>query len=300
MHGGEDSMSSLSGQKIGFIGLGLMGRPMAGHLAQAGAEMTIFNRTREKIEDLGSEGMAIAESPRAVTEAAEMVILMVSNTAAVQDVMGGAAGVLAGVRPGRLIIDMGTTAVGATRELARAVGDAGGEYVDAPVSGGSVGARDAALTIMAGGAAAAVERARPLFEVMGSRLTHIGEVGTGQVAKSANQVIVGLTIGAVSEALYLAKRAGADPAKVRAAVKGGFADSRIMELHGQRIVDGDFTPGGTVRTQCKDMEEAVELAAELGFELPASELNRDQYRQLIDDGFGGLDHAGLYKYYDRD
>jgi len=293
-------MTALEGHKIGFIGLGFMGGHMSRHVMKAGAEMIIYARSADKVKHLTNAGMTLVESPQAVAEQAETVIICVSNTDAVEQVLLGENGVLAGVDASTLVIDMGTTAVTKTKCFAKVVMDMGGDYVDAPVSGGAVGAENGALTIMAGGSDEMIERARPLFEAMGSRLTHIGGISTGQVAKSANQVIVGLTIGAISEALYLAKRAGADPAKVREAFTGGFADSRIMELHGKRIIDDDFTPGGTCVTQRKDMAEACSLAAELGFELPASALNGSLYEEVVDAGLGGIDHAGLYRYYDRD
>lgn len=273
---------------------------MSRHVMEAGAEMIIYARNADKVKHLTDAGMTLVDSPKEVAEQAETVIICASNTDAVEQVLLGENGILSGVEPGKLVIDMGTTAVTKTKAFAKVVMDMGGDYIDAPVSGGAVGAENGSLTIMAGGSDEMIERARPLFEAMGSRLTHIGGISTGQVAKSANQVIVGLTIGAISEALYLAKRAGADPAKVREAFKGGFADSRIMELHGQRIIDDDFTPGGTCVTQRKDMAEACALAAEIGFELPASALNGSLYEDVIDAGLGGIDHAGLYKYYDRD
>ncbi len=171
--------------------------------------------------------------------------------------------------------------------------------MDAPVSGGVVGAEQASLAIMAGGSDDAIARARPLLEILGANVTHVGEVSAGQVAKAANQVIVGLTIGAVAEALALAKRAGVDPAKVRAALRGGFADSRIMELHGQRMIDGEFAPGGKVVTQRKDMFQALQLAHAFDLELPATDLNMTLYDQLIESGGGDLDHSALFKVIDK-
>ena len=253
-------MTNLSGQTIGIVGLGLMGRPMGRNLMAAGARLVVHNRSPGPVGEMAADGAVPADSPRAVAEAAETVIIMVADTAAVEAVISGADGVVAGVRPGSLVIDMGTTAFTATQEFARRVADAGGDYVDAPVSGGTVGAEAGALTIMAGGTEAAFQRAGPVFEVLGGRVTHVGGTGTGQVAKAANQVIVGLTIGAVAEALTLARRAGADPAKVRQALGGGFADSRILELHGQRMIDGDFRPGGRATIQRKDMAQAGDEA----------------------------------------
>ncbi|MDP7650592.1 MAG: NAD(P)-dependent oxidoreductase [Rhodospirillales bacterium] len=291
-------MTSLDGKTIGFIGLGLMGRPMSLNLMKAGARLIVHNRSRPVVEEMAAKGMVAADTPGAVAAKAKTVIVMVSDTPATEAVIGGADGILGAVGPDSLIIDMGTTAVSATRRLAAAVVGAGGQYVDAPVSGGTVGAEDGTLTIMAGGPEEAVGRATPVFEVLGASLTHVGAIGTGQVAKAANQVIVGLVIGAVAEALTLARRADADPAKVRQALKGGFADSRILELHGQRMVSGDFRPGGKATTQRKDLAQALDLAAELGFEMPATLLNRELYDRLIADGFGDLDHSALIKVLD--
>jgi len=291
---------SLAGRTVGFVGLGLMGKPMARNLAKAGAAMVIHSRSPGPVDELAAEGMTPADSPGAVARAAETVILSLTDTPAVETVIEGKNGILEGVHGGSLIIDMGTTAVTATRRLAKRVEEKGGDYVDAPVSGGTIGAEGGTLVIMAGGSEAAMARAQPLFDVLGSKTTHVGGTGTGQVAKAANQVIVGLTIGAVAEALTLAKRAGADPEKVRQAFEGGFADSRIREVHGQRMTSGDFTPGGKAVTQRKDMDQAIALAEELGFDLPASRLNRDLYDRLIAAGDGELDHAALFKVIDVD
>ncbi|MCH7864634.1 MAG: NAD(P)-dependent oxidoreductase [Proteobacteria bacterium] len=293
-------MSSLNGRTIGFIGLGLMGKPMAGNLKAAGAEMVIHNRSQGVIEELSAAGMTAAKTPADVAGQAETVILMLPDTPAVEKVLLGPSGLISGLRPGCLIIDMGTTKVIATRTFARETETAAGDYIDAPVSGGTIGAEGGSLTIMAGGSEAAMKRAEPVFEVLGKTTTHVGPVGTGQVAKAANQVIVGLNIGAVAEALTLAKKAGADPARVRQALAGGFADSRILEVHGQRMVDGTFVPGGKCTTQRKDLSQALELARELGFELPATALNMALYDKVIEAGHGELDHAALIKAIDPD
>ena len=290
---------SLTGRVVGFVGLGLMGRPMGMNLRAAGAEVVIHNRSRAVVDALAAEGLTPASSPREVAERAPVVIVMVSDTPAVEQVIGGDGGIASGVAEDGLVVDMGTTAVGVTRALAARIADCGAHYVDAPVSGGEVGAKSGTLTIMAGGSKDAISRAMPLFEVMGSSVTHVGDVGAGQIAKAANQVIVGLTIGAVAEALALARRAGADPARVREALLGGFAASRILELHGQRMIDGTFTPGGKATTQRKDMQQALDLAASLGLELPATTLSRDLYDRLIAAGGGELDHSGLYTIIDN-
>lgn len=292
-------MTTLQGQKIGFIGLGLMGKPMTRNLAKAGAELIVHNRSTASVDELVKEGMIAGGSPVETAKRADTIIMMLPDTPAVEKVLLDEDGVLAGLKPGSLVIDMGTTKVPVTRAFAKAVEDTGCDYVDAPVSGGTIGAENSTLTIMAGGTDEAFARVHPILEVLGSRITHIGGAGTGQVAKAANQVIVGLNIGAVAEALTLAKHAGADPAKVREALTGGFADSRILEVHGQRMIDDKFEPGARATVQRKDMDQALELAAELGIELPATLLSRTLYDWLIENGGADLDHAALIKAIDR-
>jgi 2-hydroxy-3-oxopropionate reductase len=271
-------MESLTGYKIGFIGLGLMGRHMCLNLHRAGANLYIYNRSRQVLDELAQARMTPCSSPVEVGRAADIVILMVSDTPAVEQVLFGDNGLAQGLRQNTLVIDMGTTAVVSTREFAKHLQEQGIDYIDAPVSGGEIGARDGKLTIMAGGTQSSIERSQPLFNVLGTSFTHIGDVGTGQIAKAANQIIVGLNIGAVAEALALAKKAGADPAKVREALLGGYAASRILEVHGQRMIDENFTPGAKATTQHKDMTQAVELGKEL-------------YKRLIDGGGANLDHS---------
>ncbi|SDE26673.1 NAD(P)-dependent oxidoreductase [Rhodospira trueperi] len=295
MTDGGGGRPSLNGLCVGVIGLGLMGRPMARNLKAAGATVIVHNRSPGPMAELGAEGFETAASPAAVARDADSLILMVSDTPAVEAVITGSSGVLTAARPATLIVDMGTTAVTATRTLASRVARTGAAWIDAPVSGGQIGAEQATLTIMAGGVEADIDRARPLFEVLGRRFTHVGDVGAGQVAKAANQVIVGLTIGAVAEGLALARRAGVDPARVREALMGGFAGSRILELHGQRMVEGRFTPGGRVTTQRKDLAQALDLAETLGLDLPATALTMALYDRLIAAGDGNLDHAALVR-----
>lgn len=292
-------MTTVQGQKIGFIGLGLMGKPMARNLANAGADLIVHNRSSSSVDELVSEGMTAGGSPSGTAQRVDVIIMMLPDTPTVEKILLGEDGVLAGLKPGSLVIDMGTTKVPVTRAFAKTVEDKGCDYVDAPVSGGTIGAENGTLTIMAGGTDAAFERAHSILNILGSRITHIGGAGTGQVAKAANQIIVGLNIGAVAEALTLAKHAGADPAKVREALAGGFADSRILEVHGQRMIDDTFEPGARATVQRKDMDQALELAAELGIELPATSLSRDLYDWLIQNGGAGLDHAALIKAIDR-
>lgn len=288
-------MANLGGWTIGFIGLGLMGKPMCRNLQKAGAHVIVHNRSRGPVDELSAEGMEPADGPADVAAKAGTVIMMLTNTPAVEAVLLGDGGVIESLRPGSLVIDLGTTKVLSTREFADAVKSRGGDYVDAPVSGGTIGAEGGSLTIMAGGSNEAVARAQPVFDVLGAKTTHIGDVGGGQIAKAANQMIVGLNIGAVAEALTLARKAGADPALVRAALQGGFADSRILEVHGQRMIDGAFEPGGRSTVQRKDLDQALELAATLGLDLPATALCRDLYDRMIETGHGDLDHSALIK-----
>lgn len=291
-------MSELCRLTAGWVGLGLMGKPMCANLKRSGAKVIAWNRSQKSLDELVAEGVAEATSPREVAQRTSTIIVMVADTAAVEAVLFGDEGVVAGLQPDALIIDMGTTAVEATRDFAGRVRAAGGDYVDAPVSGGQVGAQNGTLTIMAGGSTGAIDRASPIFRCLGSRFTHVGDVGTGQIAKAANQIIVGLTIGAVAEALALARRAGADLVRVREALRGGFADSRILELHGQRMIEGGFEPGGKCTTQRKDLQQALELARSLGLELPATTLTRNLYDRLIAQGDGSLDHSALYRIID--
>ncbi len=288
-------MGTLSGITIGFIGLGLMGRPMSLNLHRAGAELVIYNRSRGVVDELVGVGIEAAASPKDVAERAPIIVLMVSDTPAVERVLFGDDGVAHGLQTGAIVIDMGTTAVTATRNFAQQTKAKGAHYVDAPVSGGQVGAEAATLAIMVGTNEDTFARVEPIFKTLGKNITHVGEVGAGQVAKAANQIIVGLTIGAVAEALALAKRAGVDPGKVRQALAGGFAASRILEVHGLRMVDQTFDPGGKATTQRKDLAQALELAQELGMELPATTLYRDLYDKLIEMGGGELDHSALIK-----
>lgn len=288
-------MTNLDGWTIGFIGLGLMGKPMCRNLQKAGAHVIVHNRSQAPVDELAAEGMEPAQGPADVAAKADIVIMMLTNTPAVEAVLLGSGGVIESVRRGSLIVDMGTTKVLSTRDYAENVRAKGGDYIDAPVSGGAVGAKAGNLTIMAGGSDDAMARIQPVFDVLGAKTTHIGAVGAGQVAKAANQVIVGLTIGAVAEAFTLARKAGADPALVRQALQGGFADSRILELHGQRMIDGAFEPGGRSSVQRKDLDQALELAGTFDLELPATSLCRDLFDKLIEAGHGDLDHSALIK-----
>lgn len=290
---------SLAGRRVGLIGLGLMGVPMARRLAAAGAELALWNRSIEKAEDLaaGLPRASAMPSPRHVAEAADTILVMVTDADAVEavafDPYEDQWGVIHGLAEDGLVVDMGTTAVDRTRDFAGRIRMIGGSWLDAPVSGGTVAAEAGTLTIMAGGSDADFARAEPLFRAMGSRITHVGPVGAGQIAKTANQMIVGLTIGAVSEALALAKRAGVDPARVREAIFGGFAHSRILELHGERMVTGDFQARARASIQRKDMRAAAALADQVGLALPGLAANLALWEALVEGGRGDLDHSAL-------
>ena len=275
---------------------------MCRHLYAAGATLTVHNRARAVAEALASElpGIAIADSPRALAARAEIVIVNVADTAAVEAVVAASPdGLLAGIGAGTLVVDMGTTAVSVTRRLAAQTAAAGGAYVDAPVSGGVVGAEAASLTIMVGADEHSWQRVRPVLSVLGRHLTRCGDVGAGQVAKTANQMIVGLTIAAVAEAFALARAAGVEPARLRQALAGGFADSRILDVHGARMIADNFVPGGRATLQRKDIRQALDLAREVGIELPSTATNLELWERMIAHGWGDLDHSGLIKIYER-
>lgn len=291
---GDVARPDLAGRQVALIGLGLMGQPMARALRRAGAAVTVSTRSAAPLQAFAAEGFVTAATPAQAAAQADAVILMLTDTPAVDSVTTA---LLTADLAGKLIIDMGTTAPQATRRLAAQVAAAGAAWVDAPVSGGQVGAEQATLTIMAGGDDAAFARALPLLQAMGRHITHVGGCGAGQVAKAANQVIVGLTIGAVAEAMALARSAGVDPARLREALMGGFAASRILDLHGLRMAEGRFQPGGRSVTQRKDLQQALDLAQDHALDLPVTRLIRDLYDRLIDAGGGDLDHSGLYTLY---
>ena len=290
--------SFLSGARVGVIGLGLMGKPMALNLHRAGAKVHITSRSPGPAQELATRGLLAEPSAQAVVEAVGpggFVIVMVTDTPAMRAVLEGPEGVLSSDLTDVTVIDMGTTQVMDTRELAALVEAAGGRYLDAPVSGGQVGAEAGTLSIMAGGAQSDFDRALPLFQILGDRVTLVGGVGAGQVAKSANQMIVGMTLDAVAEALTLAEASGVDPAKVREALNGGFAGSRILELHGERMVNGRFEPGGRITVQRKDMVQAVALADYVGADLPGLQKSREIWDLAVDRGLGDLDQAGIFQ-----
>ena len=280
--------------KIGFIGLGVMGRPMAEHLLAAGHDLFV-HRVKPVSQHLVEAGATAVDSARAAAAAAEVVILMLPDTPDVEAVLFGPDGVAEGISAGSLVIDMSSISPVATKTFAARLAEKGVDYLDAPVSGGEVGAKNAALTIMVGGSEAAFARGLPLFEKMGKTITRVGGVGDGQTAKVANQIIVGLTIEAVAEALLFAQRAGADPARVREALMGGFASSRILELHGERMVKRTFEPGFRIRLHRKDLALALDAAKALELALPNTAATAQLMNAALALGDGDKDHAGLIR-----
>jgi 2-hydroxy-3-oxopropionate reductase len=278
---------------IGFIGLGVMGKPMARNLLKAGFPLVVHNRSRGAVDELAKEGARAAVSPKDVAAQSDIVILMLPDSPDVELVVTGKDGVFDGARAGMLVIDMGTSSPVLARQLARDAEARGIAMLDAPVSGGDVGALNATLSIMVGGKASAFNRALPVFQALGKNIVHIGDAGAGQITKAANQIVVGLTIEAISEALVLAAKAGVDPAKVRQALLGGFAQSRVLEVHGQRILDRNFKPGARVKTHHKDLQIALALGKEYGVPLPVTARVDEMFGALLAAGRGELDHSSL-------
>lgn len=280
-------------ERIGFIGLGIMGKPMSLHLLNAGYPLCVLDVVQSAQDQVIAAGARAGASPQEVAAQSDVVITMLPDSPEVEQVVFGKAGVLTGLRAGSLLIDMSTILPSMARRVAQAARARAADALDAPVSGGQVGAQNATLSIMVGGAPAAFARAKPIFEKMGKNIVHVGEAGAGQIAKMANQIIVGVTILGVSEALLLAAKAGADPAKVREAISGGFAQSRILELHGQRMLQRAFQPGFKVKLHRKDMAIALNTAKELGVALPASANVAELLNALIANGGAELDHSAL-------
>ncbi|MFL6675221.1 MAG: 2-hydroxy-3-oxopropionate reductase [Massilia sp.] len=278
--------------KIGFIGLGIMGHPMARNLQNGGHQL--FVQTRHKVPaDLAEAGATLCGSSAEVARAADVIILMVPDTPHVEEALFGADGIAAGLTAGKLVIDMSSISPIATKDFASRINALGCDYLDAPVSGGEVGAKAGSLTIMVGGPQRAFDAARPLFELMGKNLTLVGSNGDGQTTKVANQIIVALNIQAVSEALLFASKAGADPAKVREALMGGFAASRILEVHGERMIKRTFQPGFRIELHQKDLNLALQGAKSLGVTLPNTAIAQQMMQACAAHDMAGLDHSAL-------
>jgi len=281
---------------IGFIGLGVMGAPMAEQLASAGHTIyTCLNKSTLP-QNLQDKAVEVVDTPAKVAEACETIITMVPDTPDVERVIAGTDGLLEAINDKSLVIDMSSISPVATKALAEQVNAKGGLYVDAPVSGGEVGAKAATLTIMVGGPKAAFDRAKPLFDVMGKNITLIGEHnGAGQTCKVANQIIVALNIEAVSEALLFASKAGCDPAIVREALMGGFASSKILEVHGERMIKRTFDPGFRINLHQKDLNLALESARAMGMSLPNTATAQELFNSCVANGGGDDDHSGMVK-----
>ena len=278
--------------RIAFLGTGLMGEPMAANLLRAGYPLKVWNRSADKTRPLIVLGAESHAAPADATAGTDIIITMLLNGDVVDGILRE---IEAGLRPGQLVIDMSSIAPRMARAHAARLAKHGVDYLDAPVSGGTVGAAAATLAIMAGGPAAAFERAQPVLSALG-RATLVGPHGAGQLAKLANQAIVAITIGAVAEALLLAEGGGADPAAVHSAITGGFADSRILALHGGRMLAGNFAPGGTITTQIKDLKNILDEATEIGLDLPFVQLAYRLFQDAAAGGLGALDHSALYRH----
>ncbi|WP_426434805.1 2-hydroxy-3-oxopropionate reductase [Bradyrhizobium genosp. P] len=279
---------------IGFIGLGTMGRPMAAHLQAAGHRLFLHDVAPVAPELLAGGGVA-CQSGREVAQEADAVIIMVPDTPHVEAVLFGKDGVAGGLSKGKIVADMSSISPLATKEFAKKIEALGADYLDAPVSGGEVGAKAASLTIMVGGPERAFNTMRPVFERMGKNVTHVGGNGDGQTTKVANQIIVALTIEAVGEALLFASKAGADPALVRQALMGGFAASRILEVHGERMVSRKFDPGFRIELHQKDLNLALEGARALGISLPGTAMAQQLFSSCVAHGGKGWDHSAMVR-----
>lgn len=281
-------------QKIGFIGLGIMGAPMCAHLLAAGHQL--FVHTRGKVPaQIASSSATQCTSSRGVAQRADIVFIMVPDTPDVDSVLFGERGVASGLEAGKVVVDMSSISPVATKDFARRIGELGCDYLDAPVSGGEAGAKNATLSIMVGGEPAAFDRVKPLFETMGRNITLVGANGAGQTAKVANQMIVALTIEAVAEALLFAARAGADPARVREALMGGFASSRVLEVHGERMIKRSFEPGFRIGLHRKDLDIALSSARELGLALPNTAATQQLFNACVALGGTGWDHSAVVR-----
>ena len=280
--------------KLGFIGLGIMGAPMAGHLAKAGHSLIVF--TRGKLHpDIAGSSATVCTSAQGVAERADIIFLMVPDTPDVEAALFGAEGVAAGLSKGKTVVDMSSISPIETKAFAAKINALGCDYLDAPVSGGEVGAKAASLTIMVGGPDSVFERIKPLFELMGKNITLVGANGDGQTCKVANQIIVALNIAAVGEALLFASKAGADPAKVRQALMGGFAASRILEVHGERMIKRTFAPGFRIGLHQKDLSLALGSARQMGVSLPNTATAQELFNSCAAHGGKAWDHSAMVR-----
>ena len=278
---------------LGFTGVGIMGKPMVGHLLAAGHTVNVYDVDSKPVRELASKGAVACSSSKEVAQKSDIVFIMVPDTPDVEAVLFGENGVAEGVRAGSIVVDMSSISPIATKGFAEKLDALGVKMLDAPVSGGQVGAENASLSIMVGGQPELFEQIKPYFEIMGKNIIRIGGNGDGQTCKVANQIVVALTIEAISEALLFASKAGADPGKVREALLGGFAQSRILDLHGTRMIERKFNPGFRIRHQQKDLNLALQGARSLGLSLPGASLAQELYNALAAQGDSDLDHSAL-------
>jgi 2-hydroxy-3-oxopropionate reductase len=280
--------------KIGFVGLGIMGHPMALNLIKGGHELFVYGKRRLPA-DVREAGATVCDTLRAIAENAEIVILMVPDTPDVKGALFDTGGIAEGLSAGKIVVDMSSISPIETKLFAAEINKKGCDYLDAPVSGGEVGAKSASLTIMVGGPERAFTKVKPIFDLMGKNITLVGGNGDGQTTKVANQIIVALTIEAVGEALLFASRAGADPAKVRQALMGGFASSRILEIHGERMIKRNFDPGFRIELHQKDLNLALQGARSLNLSLPNTATTQELFNAAAALGGKGWDHSGLVR-----
>jgi 2-hydroxy-3-oxopropionate reductase len=280
-------------EKVGFVGLGIMGKPMAKNLMDAGYDLTVHNRSPQKAQELGEQGATVAESPREVAHDSDIIVTMLPGPPEVREIVAGEGGLLENSREGSLIVDMSTSSPVLARELARYAGERGVGMLDAPVSGGDVGAIEGTLSVMVGGEEADFERARPLFGAMGETVTHVGPTGAGQVTKAANQVVVALVIEAVSEALVLGSAGGVAPEKILEVLSGGLAANKVMEVKREKFLSREFEPGGKVEFHRKDLGIALAAGREYGVVLPVAAVVNQLFEALVAKGRGGWDHSAL-------
>jgi 2-hydroxy-3-oxopropionate reductase len=282
-------------ERVGFVGLGIMGKPMATNLMDAGYKLTVHNRSPEKALELGEAGASVANSPKELAENTDIIITMLPDSPQVSEVVAGEGGVLEGITEGSLIVDMSTISPVLTEELSEAVKEKGASMLDAPVSGGDVGAIEGTLSIMVGGEEADFHRAKPLFEAMGKTITHVGPVGAGQVTKAANQVVVALTIEAVCEALVLGSAGGVAPEKILDVLSGGLAGNKVMEVKREKFLSHRFEPGGKVEFHRKDLGIALAAGREYGVVLPVTAIVDQMLLAMRKKGWGGEDHSALLR-----
>ncbi len=278
---------------VGFIGLGIMGKPMAGHLVKAGHTVHVYDLAEDSVKYLCTLGAKACRCCREIGQKSDIIFVMVPDTPDVAAVLFGTDGLTEGLKQGSIVVDMSSISPIATKEFAKKLAAMGVKMLDAPVSGGQVGAENATLSIMVGGPVDVFNQIKPYFELMGKNIVHIGDHGDGQTCKVANQIVVALTIEAVGEALLFASKAGADPAKVRAALLGGFAQSRILELHGERMLKHTFNPGFRIRLHQKDLNLALESARSLGLSLPNTAIAQELFNAVAAQGGSDLDHSAM-------